>query len=333
MRGKNNWERVGTFPKKIKGFIKRGGPFPWYWVYRFKWNCYPRLFRAGSFPTEIIIETSSLCNLNCIMCFRNYLDKKVRYSNMDFELFKKIIDECKQNRIAAVKLSWRGEALLNKDFVNMVKYAKEAGIKEVSTLTNATNLTSELAKGLVESGLDQLIFSVDGVTKETYEEIRRGAKFEEVMDNIEGFIKLRGTRKKPFVRIQITEIPENKGEIDAFLKMWSPKVDEIAISGFIDYSYIDEKKGPNIQEGLKNAKGRLPCPSLWQRLAIMADGTTTVCCIDLQGKLTLGNIKNKSIKSMWKSHKLNAFREVHKKRQLNSIEACRECKARITYEF
>jgi len=165
MRGKNNWQRTGNLIKKIKEFIQKGGLQPWYWSYRFKWNYYPRLFKVDSFPTEVIIETSSLCNLRCIMCFRNYLPKETKYSNMDFELFKKIIDECKKNKIAAVKLSWRGEVLLNKDFVKMVKYAKQAGIKEVSTLTNATNLTKEIAEGLVGSGLDYLIFSVDGVTK------------------------------------------------------------------------------------------------------------------------------------------------------------------------
>jgi len=331
MRGKNNWQRTESIFDKINLFIKKGKLQPWYWIYRFRWNYVPKLFYETSFPTEMIIEVSSLCNLKCLMCFRNYLPKETKYSNMEFKVFQKIINECRKEGIAAVKLSWRGESLLNKDFVKMVAYAKKAGIEEVSTLTNATCLTPEVAQGLIDKGLDQIIISVDGVTKETYEKVRRGANFERVITNINKLIELKNN--KPLIRLQITEIPENKDEIQDFVKEWRGKVDEIAISGFIDYSYIDEEQDPKVQEGLKKAKGRLPCPSLWQRLAIMADGTVTVCCIDVQGKLALGNVKDRSIKSMWQSYTLHNLRKIHKARNLDSIEACRKCNARITYKF
>lgn len=333
MRGKNNWQRVGSKVQKTKEFIRKGGLHPWYWNYRFKWNNYPKMFKVGSFPTEVIIETSSICNLKCVMCFRNYLPTETKYSLMDLELFKKIIDECKKEKIAAVKLSWRGEVLLNKDFVKMVKYAKEAGIREVSTLTNATHLTPEVAKGLIEAGLDYLVFSVDGSTKETYEKIRIGANFEQVVENIKQFHRLRSNKKKPQTRIQLTEIEQNKNEVQPFINHWRNKVDEIAISGFIDYSYIDEEQDSQVQDVLRNAKGRLPCSSLWQRLAIMSDGTATVCCVDVQGKLALGNVKDQTIKELWRGFKLNKLRELHQQKRLNEIEACRKCNARTTYEF
>ena len=176
MRGKNNWQRTGDALLQFKNFIKKGGANPWYWNYRFKWNHYPKLNKVGEFPTEIIIETTGNCNLKCTMCFRSYLPTTTRamFAQMDLDTYKKIIDECKENNIAAVKLSWRGEVLLNRNFVEMVKYAKDAGIKEVSTLSNATLLTPEVSKGLIKAGIDQIVFSVDGITKETYEKIRIG---------------------------------------------------------------------------------------------------------------------------------------------------------------
>lgn len=333
MRAKSNWQKAGSSLNRIKSFIKKGGIYPWYWIYRFKWNYYPLLFRVDDYPTEVLIETSSVCNLNCIMCYRNFMPKDYKYSIMDFGLFKKIIDECKKNKVAAVKLSWRGEVLLNKNFVEMVKYAKEAGIKEVSTLSNATKLTPKVSAGLVKAGLDQLIISLDGITKETYEKIRKGANFEETMTNIKRLIEIKGKRKKPIIRIQITEIPENKEEIDSFLEYWGKRIDETAVSGFIDFSNVEEGKEPEIQDILKKAKGRLPCPSLWRRLAIMADGTVTICCVDILGKLTLGNIKQQSLKSLWNSSHMNAYRKIHRERKLNSIETCKRCNERVTYQF
>jgi wyosine [tRNA(Phe)-imidazoG37] synthetase (radical SAM superfamily) len=55
---------------------------------------------------------------------------------MDFELYKKGIDECAENELYSIRLSWRGESTLNPKLVDMIAYAKKRGIKEVSFITN-----------------------------------------------------------------------------------------------------------------------------------------------------------------------------------------------------
>ena len=65
----------------------------------------------------------------------------------------------------------------------------------------------------------------------------------------------------------------------------------------------------------------------------MADGTATVCCIDVEGNLAIGNVKETSIKSLWNGPKLNAYRKIHLAKKLDSIEACKNCNARETYAF
>ena len=63
---------------------------------------------------------------------------------------------------------------------NFIKYAKEKGILETIINTNATNLTIENSNKLIESGLDLIIYSFDGGTKETYEKMRPG-RFKKIL--------------------------------------------------------------------------------------------------------------------------------------------------------
>ena len=90
----------------------------------------------------------------------------------------------------------------------MIKYAKDKGILEVQFNTNAMLLTEKISERLIEAGLDRIIFSLDGMTKETFENIRGGANFEKVVNNIKSFINIRNEMggKKPCVRIQMVKM-------------------------------------------------------------------------------------------------------------------------------
>ena len=173
--------------EKLKFELKRGhGHLGSYILDRMRWHLNPRLKHVSKFPTHVDIEASSACNLNCPMCYTvtDEFKEQVSRMHMDFELFKKLIDECASySSNYSVRLSWRGEPFLHPKFDEMVRYAKKAGIKEVSTLTHGGFLDPERFEKLMKAGLDWLSISVDG-TGETYEQIRNPLKFEETVDKI-----------------------------------------------------------------------------------------------------------------------------------------------------
>ena len=103
---------------------------------------------------------------------------------MQFSLFKKIIDETK-DYVELVDLDLYGESMLNPDIYKMIKYAKTNGLNTLLN-TNATLLNKENSRKLIHSGLDILIISFDGTSKETYELIRREGNF---IKSNEWFIK------------------------------------------------------------------------------------------------------------------------------------------------
>ena len=80
---------------------------------------------------------------------------------MPFELFQSVIDQLVGRDIARLSLHLAGEPLLHPQIIDMVRYAKRRGMRNVRFATNATLLDDALARSLIESDLDSLTVSMD----------------------------------------------------------------------------------------------------------------------------------------------------------------------------
>ena len=147
--------------------------------YREKWSSLAKSQVVSDYPLLVDIELSSICNLRCPMCYTitDEFNKVVNTTRMDFDLYKKIIDEI-GGKVPAIRLSLRGEATLHPKFIDCISYAKERGIKEVSTLTHGGKLTLPYFEKMVKAGIDWITISIDGVG-DVYENIRKPLKFNE----------------------------------------------------------------------------------------------------------------------------------------------------------
>lgn len=323
MKLQKNWEIKTGFFTKLKNLYKKGGFDPRFYIYRYRFNAYPDRFKIGEFPLDVIAESSNACNLRCVMCFHVDDDlpvtKTTAVQNMTMDTFKKIVDECAKNGLPALKLSWRGEPMLNKNFTEMLRYAKDKGILEVTSLTNATLMDEKICREIVAAKLDQLVISIDGFTKETYEKIRVGADFETVKNNVMNLIKIRNNARKPFIRLQYTESSINRHETADFYAYWKDKVDEITISYCQDFGSPDK----NVPEN--SDIHEFCCKQPFQRLAIMTDGTVCVCATDVMGALAIGNVHDSSIKELWHGEKINQLREQHRSGNYHLSPMCRIC--------
>ena len=133
---------------------------------------------------------------------------------MEWDLYTSIIDEIAPFAEAVVLHSW-GEPLLHKRIMDMIAYAKERDLW-VETSTNATQLTEEVARQLLDAGLDRIYLSMDGLTKETYEKVRVKGNFEEVLGNIERFLDLKHELGSPIeADIQIVRLSETDAEVES----------------------------------------------------------------------------------------------------------------------
>jgi sulfatase maturation enzyme AslB (radical SAM superfamily) len=308
-------EILGTDAKEDynKGFGKK------YFEYRRKWNEYPRNGRVSDFPLHLDIESTSACNLRCIMCARNFMKEELenKLGYMKFGLFKKIIDEASEHGLPSIKLNYRGEPLLHPELERMVKYAKGAGVIEVQFNTNGLLLTEGRAKSLIEAGLDRIIFSFDGATKGTYEKIRTGSNYETVVSNIKTLVRLRDEMglKRPCVRVQTVRMDETENEIDQYLDMWKPIANRVGII---------KKRDRGGNTGKSKLK-EFPCPQIWQRMMVCWDGEARMCCGDWGGMHVIGDANKESIYDIWHGQRLEHVRQCHLNGESGKIDVCAKC--------
>lgn len=282
--------------------------------YRKCWEELPKNFILRDFPMHIDIEITSRCNLKCTFCDKLPLLKKDQLGDMDFDTFKKIIDEGSKHNLWGVKLSYRGEPLLHKDVVRMVRYAKEKGVIDIYFNTNAMPLTKIVAEQLIDAGLDRISISIEGTDPVKFEKERIGAKFDVILNNIKTLRELKMKKNVTHPKIRIQTVYFEGLDLDEYKKFWAPHCDEVAAVDFKDTTL--RKKGI-----VKD----WACPQLWQRMTIQWDGRILGCNNDDTLLLSPGNIKDKTIYDCWHDSILNSARSLHKDGKSHLVEACDGC--------
>ena len=287
--------------------------------YRDLWYDRPTNREPGEYPIHVDIETTTLCNLRCKMCFQSFDPPKP--TTMDKSLVKKIIDEI-SGKVYSMKFQYRGEPLTDANMCEYIHYAKRKGITEVMINTNANLLTPGKAQEIIDSGLDKLICSVEGSNADVYNETRIGGNFDRVVGNIKGLIKLRNSLgyAKPIVRVQMVKTESNSTDVKKFLKFWGKIVDEVAVEDELDYRA--EMEDRTVLEDWA-------CPQLYQRLVVLADGDIVPCCRAIHGgtgkQVVLGNVKSISIKDAWDGLQQKAIRHYNETGMSHKVDMCARC--------
>lgn len=306
-------EREKLFDKnKSEGWVEE------YTNYRNNWVEFPKKQIVNQYPILVDLELASVCNLKCPMCYTitKEFKEKVNAKLMNFDLFKKIIDEI-GSKVPALRLSLRGESTLHPKFIDCIKYAKDNGIKEVSTLTNGSKLELDFFKKMVDAGIDWITISVDGLDEE-YEKIRKPLKFNETFEKIKNMslYKKENNLNKPVIKIQ-SLWPSIKKNPEKFYNTFKPITDLIAFNPLIDYLqkdadivYIDN----------------FSCPQLYQRIVVGADGSVMMCSNDEENSHIIGDAKTTTIYDIWHGDKLNKVRELHLREDgYKNIDVCKRC--------
>lgn len=296
------------------------------------------------YPYVALIETGNYCNLQCPTCptpgDKIYRKKEL----MSFDNFKKVIDNIKDSVHIAL-LYFTNEPLLHPDICQMVEYVHRNNLyTEIST--NAVLLNKEKTKNLLESGLDKIILDLDGTTKESYEQFRVGAKFEQVFENITHFCRQKQILKlrKPYIDLQFVLNKLNQNEVEDIKKIAKDlKVDRLCIRSFSlaecayskkEIKELSAKFFPDTSkyqqkvryrkdgDSLKIKNSPQKCPLAKTHLVILADGNVSMCCYDLNGQYIYGNVFGQKLKDIWFSPKVKNMRKLAEKRKYPLCETC-----------
>jgi len=254
---------------------------------------------------------------------------------MSPEISKYVLDEMAKytNQIHQLDFFGLGEPLLDPYLFKRIKYAKEKGFQNTGVSTNADLLDKEKQKKLLETGIDTVLFSIDGVKKETHEKIRRGVKFERVVENCRSIMKMRdeGNYKTRFV-IRFIKQDINKDEWEPFKKFWKPILSKEKNDSMIRYDMHTWGGEVFAKDTILRSRNRNPeiekksCHRIWELLIILADGTVPLCNEDeLHAKYNFGNVKDKSPLEIFNCEKFNRIRQIHLGGKKNTLDICKEC--------
>jgi|SRR3972149_11093306 len=293
-----------------------------YWEYRRKWSEYPQKMHTSNFPIHLDIETTNVCNLLCPHCPRTIQINEGRYvdiGTMSLEMYKKIIDEGEKEGLCSVKLNYLGEPLLDKYILERIKYSKDHGVIEVMINTNAMTLDEKMSHKILEAGIDSVYFSVDSINADNFNKIRVGADYKVVVDNIKKFIKIKNEGKYKHVqtRTSMVVMPQNKNEVDAYVKFWKPIVGIVGLGEWIEYTSSHGK--------YEQYNPDFVCAQPFQRMFILWDGVCTPCCVDDGRGYILGDIKKNTVKEIWHGEAFTKMREAHIGGHYNDISICARC--------
>ncbi len=284
------------------------------------------------FPPRVQVEVTNRCNLRCVMCTRNQMQRKL--GNLSLEHLKKIADECSAQPGTTILLYFLGEPLLNKRLEEMVAYL--ASVKHQSAVplgfgvqTNAMLLTKERARSLLDAGLREIACSVDGLEGDL-ERVRPGASYPVVEQNILDLLALRDELGLSDLKVEITKLCDDASadEVRRFCDRWQGRVDRVNLVHYTKvegnlFMAADGNLLPVVPLGGAQREQRY-CGQ-GQRLLVHADGRYAFCTSDVDGELELGHFDEQSIHEVWNGPAMQRIRDKISVADYSGQGVCERC--------
>jgi radical SAM protein with 4Fe4S-binding SPASM domain len=322
-------------PKKIKNAVLT------------ELSTYFKPSKPWGFPTHAMFEPSTYCNLRCALCpVTKGLGRPT--GNMRLEMFEKVIREIGDYLFTLLLWDW-GEPFLNPEIYAMIAFAKRYKIKVISSTNGHVFEKIENAKKLINSGIDTIIFAIDGIHDETYHVYRQGGSLESALNGVKTVARQKTNMhsKHPLVVFRFIVMEHNEHEIPALKHLARSVGADVLILKTLNAASQD----PYFQAGsarredftqympknikhrrFKFGKGGLrsirvkhnPCRNLWTSPTIHWNGAVCPCTYDPKDKYVLGDLRKNTLMEIWSGP---CYKKIRRRFRENwkKIRLCTEC--------
>ena len=291
---------------------------------------------AGN-PYSLSIEPTTACNLGCPECPSGLKQFTRPTGKLGEDLHKTMLTQVRKS-VFYINYYFQGEPFLHPQFLGIIREAKKSKIY-CSTSTNAHFIDAKKAEEIVESGLDRLIISIDGLTQATYENYRIHGKLEKVLEGTQHLLdaKKRLNSKTPHLIFQFLAVKPNEHEIPEVHALGKKMgIDDVRIktAQLYDYkngnplmpeneSYARYKKQADGSYTLKYKTGN-HCWRMWSSSVFTWDGKVVPCCFDKDAKHVLGSLEHRTFDEIWTDPQYQSFRNAVLQKR-NQIDICQNC--------
>lgn len=289
------------------------------------------------YPAVATVEPTNICNLRCIECPAGVGSMTRSKGNLDISIFRSFIDDLSPC-LSYLMLYFQGEPLLHPQLTELIQYASH---KKVYTCvsTNGHHLNRKNVMRIIESGLDKIIISLDGMDQESYQQYRLGGDFKRVLQGIVNLVQIKQEIKSriPIIILQFIVMSHNENQISEVKALGKKlEVDKTVIKSLqvcdlnknldllpSDSRFSRYKVNKNREAIIKN-RLRNKCRRLWHTMVMLNDGCIVPCCFDKDGQYVIGKYPDSCMNDIWKGEQFNNFRQ----KILNSrknIQMCCNC--------
>lgn len=290
-------------------------------------------------PLTLIVEPTNKCNFSCIYCPHNLPEYKERADglrDMDLENFKMLVDHlitwAGEWALKDLNLLFMGEPLLHKEISEFVRYANQRRVAQrIRIISNGTLLTREASTKLLDAGLTFLRISIYGGFDSTQlQRSNNKVKLDKIADNLKQFIELRENyEKKTFIQISMIDTNDEE-ENEAYLKRFTGLGDEVKIEKSHNWADHDEGLSRSENEKVLGSANfpfanKRACAFPFYTLAVHADLKVSLCCIDWDRTLIVGDLKEETLQEIWMGKRLKKMLRMHLEGRRKEIPGCKDC--------
>jgi len=294
-------------------------------------NKYTKLIsgQASLRDIEVIsIEFCSICNLSCRYCF---LAKGERPSFLDLDIYKKLLIEICENKEYQVKtMEWpiSGCFFLHPQYKEIIEITKKyiekypnfrpwVILNDNMMLFDKDTVDFVLKQGLV----NQVICSIDGMDKESFEHMRPNANFEEVLENT-NYLLCKNKEYKNKIVIQINNGRDEKcigRKLDLKLRDIFNQADHVTYWEPLNWNESFHKEQP------RYTPYPFFCSFVFESVSLSTSGAIIKCCMDLKEATKYGDFSKRTLESIWFSEERRAFLRAMYEGKRHLIPGCNTC--------
>jgi MoaA/NifB/PqqE/SkfB family radical SAM enzyme len=267
------------------------------------------------YPRLVAIETTNRCNAKCAFCPNNSLARERRV--MSTELFTKIVNDCATFDLPEIEPFLQGEPFVDPNIFDRLSYIHETlPGTELRLYSNGAALTPKKADELRGLNVSKLYISLNTIDKTRYEKIV-GLPFEKTMENL-----------------RYLATPNEKGRVANDIVVRITLVEDIEKKEIAEFKKLCADLGVKpMTVGLFNYKGDIhsdlpvppyPCEHI-NRLDILSNGNTTLCCMDQEGEYGFGSVVEDSVLDVFNNKKATLVRTMHRTGKRRQFEPCDRC--------
>jgi MoaA/NifB/PqqE/SkfB family radical SAM enzyme len=271
------------------------------------------VFQGYSRPLSLAIETTNICNNNCVVC--SYSSQTRARETMSLSLFEKILQDYKA--LGGGDLSFTplvGEVLLDKYLPTRLEMVKKMGfIRRLSVHSNGVmaRLYDDPALKYIVQSFDRFKISIYGLDSEEYKAMTRKDEYESAMENISRILR----NSKGNVVFGIRHLKRRSAEdVAKWIEdlrtrsecQYPVEITEQVLEEYSNWGFLGEVNLPFDARWRPNPINKKQCliPLLAPKITSTGDVSYCSCAnFDASEQLTLGNIHNNSLKQLYNSQK------------------------------